>query len=298
MRYNVAILIPCHNEEKNIEILYQKLISSFNQLTKKVKNYSIYFINDGSTDHTKSEIKKLCKKYVSVKLIDLKRKFGKSIALQIGFSVIEEDIDLVFMMDGDLQDDPKEIGRFIEKIEEGYDLVSGYKKVRLDNIEKRTASKVYNKVLNITFKMNLHDHNCGFKCFKRKVLNDIKIYDNLHRFITIFANSKGYKVGEIEVEHHKRKHGKSKYGLTRYFVGFKDMIRVKFIISHKNVYSFIKDIVILGIILGILFVLNRVLFLIVFLLLVLIYCLLIYNLNRYQKFKIDMNKTNELFDVI
>lgn len=177
MKYKVAVLIPCYNEEESIAELYKRLKAAFNKFKKKINSYSIYFISDGSTDNTVKEVKKVIKNDSNVELLDLK-KSGKSIALQVGFSAIKDDVDLVFMMDGDLQDDPKEIGRFIEKIESGYDLVSGYKKIRLDNLEKRTASKVYNKSLNIIFRMNLHDHNCGFKCFKKEVVDKLKIYDN------------------------------------------------------------------------------------------------------------------------
>jgi len=186
MKYKIAVLVPCYNEEESIAELYKRLKDAFSKFKKKISSYSIYFISDGSTDNTVSEVKKVIKKDSNVELLDLK-KSGKSIALQVGFSMIKDDVDLVFMMDGDLQDDPKEIGRFIEKIESGYDLVSGYKKIRLDNLEKRTASKVYNKSLNIIFGMNLHDHNCGFKCFKKEVVDRLKIYDNLHRFITVLV---------------------------------------------------------------------------------------------------------------
>lgn len=229
-------------------------------------------------------------------LLDFKKRMGKSIGLQSAFNEVEDDVDLVFMMDADLQDDPKEINRFIEKIEEGYDLVSGYKKNRLDNLEKRMASKVYNRVINIVFGMNLHDHNCGFKCFKRNVLYDLKIYDNLHRYITILVNSMGYKVGEIDVLHHKRIHGKSKYGLSRYFIGFKDMIRIKYIINHQKKIWFLLDFIILLIILTLSFLINKILFIAMIILSVIINTVLIINLNRYKKF--DINDYKNLYNRI
>lgn len=288
MKYKIAVLIPCYNEEESIAELYKRLKAAFNKFKKKIDSYSIYFISDGSTDNTVKEVKKVMKNDSNVELLDLK-KSGKSIALQVGFSAIKDDVDLVFMMDGDLQDDPKEIGRFIEKIESGYDLVSGYKKIRLDNLEKRTASKVYNKSLNIIFRMNLHDHNCGFKCFKKEVVDKLKIYDNLHRFITVLVNDMGYKVGEIDVEHHKRMFGKSKYGLVRYFIGLKDALRIKFILSHKSWYSYTKDIIINGIILALAFFINRNLFLIVCIFLIAIYVFFIYNIRKYKKFSLDID---------
>lgn len=292
MKYNISIFIPCHDEEKNISKLFDKIQKSCDMLKNKIKKYNIYFIDDCSMDKTKNEIEKLVKKHKNVNLVHMKKQLGKSYALQVGFSLLTKDIDLVFMMDGDLQDDPKEIGRFIEKIEEGYDLVSGYKVIRLDNIEKRAASKVYNKVLNLVFNMNLHDHNCGFKCFRRKVIDNIKIYDNLHRYITVFTESKGFKVGEIGVEHHKRIYGKSKYGLMRYFIGFKDIIRVKFIISHSNIKSYIKDIIILLVILTMSFLINKLLFFIILIGLIIIYPILIYNTNKYNNFSIKKVKEN------
>lgn len=289
MKYKIAIIISCYNEEKNVEKIYDRIIEELYK-SKKIKDYQMYFINDVSKDNTKNNINKLVKKDKKVTLIDFKKRTGKSVGLQVGFNQIPKDIDLVFMMDADLQDDPKEIDRFIEKIESGYDLVSGYKKKRLDNLEKRTASKVYNKILNLIFKMNLHDHNCGFKCFKRKDLNDLKIYDNLHRYITILINSQGYKVGEIEVEHHKRIYGKSKYGLSRYFIGFKDMIRIKFIITHQKKNNLIFDFIISLLILVSSFYINKVLFATLFVIIMILYIILLVNLNKYNKFNIEEYK--------
>lgn len=289
MKYNISVIISCYNEEENVPKIYEKLIESINK-SKKVKDYEIVFINDNSQDRTKENIINLSKQDKKVKLITFLKRTGKSIGLQVGFENVDKNTDLVFMMDADLQDDPKEINRFIAKIEEGYDLVSGYKKIRLDNLEKKTASKIYNKVLNLVFKMNLHDHNCGFKCFRKEVLRNLKIYDDLHRFITVFVNAKGYSVGEIPVKHHKRIYGKTKYGLTRYFVGFKDMLRVKFILSHQNKKAFLIDTFIWGIILGCLFLVNKVIFGITIMLFVLIYSFLVYNLQHYQKFNISALK--------
>ena len=289
MKYKVAIVLSCYNEEKNIKKIYDSLIKETKKI-KKIKEYTIYFINDASTDNTLSNITKLIKKDKRIVLLDLKKRMGKSIGLQIAFNEMEDDIDLVFMMDADLQDDPKEINRFIEKIEEGYDLVSGYKKKRLDNIEKRIASKIYNKVLNIVFHMNLHDHNCGFKCFRRNVLYNLKIYDNLHRYITILVNSMGYKVAEIAVLHHKRIYGKSKYGFSRYFIGFKDLIKIKYIINHQNKIWFFIDFLILLCILVLLFFIDKLLFGIILIASTIINIVLFISLKRYNNFNIEHYK--------
>lgn len=283
MKYKIGIIISCYNEQKNVKIIYERLIDSLKN-SKKAKDYKIYFIEDNSKDNTKKNIKKLMKKDNKIELISFIKRTGKSIGLQVGFNRIDKNIDLVFMMDADLQDDPKEIDKFIEKIEEGYDLVSGYKKNRKDNLEKRLPSKIYNKVLNIFFNMNLHDHNCGFKCFKRNVINDIKIYDNLHRFLTVFIKYKGYKVGEIEVNHHKRIYGKSKYGITRYFIAFKDLIKVKYIVSHQKKHMFLLDFfIIVFLAIGFKLLFNNILMSII---LLIIYLLLLMSYIKYTNFDI------------
>ena len=288
MKYKIGVIISCYNEEKNIPKIYEKLIDSI-KTSKKIKDYIIYFIEDNSKDKTKANIKKIIKNDKKVKLISFSKRMGKSIGLQVGFNNIDKSIDLVFMMDADLQDDPKEIDKFIKKIEEGYDLVSGYKKNRKDSIEKKTASKVYNKFVNLVFRMDLHDHNCGFKCFKKEVLKDLKIYDNLHRYITVFVKEEGYSIGEIEVAHHKRIHGKSKYGITRYFIGFKDMVRVKYILLHQKKLSFILDIMIIAI-MALLLLINKILFIVLICIYLIIYLILLYNLKKYQKFDINTYK--------
>lgn len=288
MKYKIGVIISCYNEEKNIPKIYEKLIDNI-KTSEKIKDYIIYFIEDNSKDKTRENIKKIIKNDKKVKLISFSKRMGKSIGLQVGFNNIDKSIDLVFMMDADLQDDPKEIDKFIKKIEEGYDLVSGYKKNRKDGIEKKTASKVYNKLVNLVFKMDLHDHNCGFKCFRKEVLKDLKIYDNLHRYITVFVKEKGYSIGEIEVAHHKRIHGKSKYGITRYFIGFKDMVRVKYILLHQKKLSFILDIMII-VFMPLLLLINKILFIVLIGIYLIIYLILLYNLKKYQKFDINTYK--------
>lgn len=233
-KYTIAIVISAFNEEMSIKKLYQEIIKNIKK-SSKIKKYYLIFINANSSDNTQKYIKDLQQRDKQIILLDVNYKTGKADCLQMGFDNLPNDVDLVFTMDADLQDDPQELDRFIAKIEEGYDLVNGYKKVRLDNLEKRAASKVYNFVVNLVFGMHLHDHNCGFKCFRREVINHFKISGNLHRFITVIVDSHGYKVGEIAVLHHKRPYGKSKYGLSRYLIGFKDAIRVKYKILFKKI---------------------------------------------------------------
>ena len=162
MKYNVAVIISCFNEEENVEKIYKKLVNELKK-SKKIDDYKIYFINDVSTDSTLENIEKLMKKDKKVTLINFKRRMGKSLGLQAGFNEVSKDIDLVFMMDADLQDDPKEIDRFIEKIEEGYDVVSGYKQNRLDNLEKKPASALNYKKKNKIKNLKTLNYNYKFR---------------------------------------------------------------------------------------------------------------------------------------
>lgn len=293
MKYDIAIVIPCYNEEENINELYESIVNSIKK-SDKIKKYKLYIFNDCSTDNTLHEIKEIDDK--NIVIINGTRKMGKSAGLEIAFNIIPKDVDLVFMMDADLQDDPKEFDNFIKNIEKGYDLVSGYKKIRYDSLEKRLASKLYNKILNLVFNMNLHDHNCGFKCFRRDALSNLKIYENLHRFITVFINSYGLEVSEIEVKHHKRKHGKSKYGISRYFIGLKDIIKVKFILDHDKKSWIVNDLFVNSILLLITYFLNKNLAIIFFILMISIYIILMLNLKKYKNFTCNKIKCFELIN--
>ena len=165
--------------------------------------------------------------YKNVHLIAFRKNFGKAAALQAGFRNSKGDI--VITMDADLQDDPKEIPRFIEKLEEGYDLVSGWKKERHDPLEKRLPSKLFNRVTAHLSGVHLHDFNCGFKAYRREVVDSIDVYGELHRYIPVLAYRKGFRITEITVEHHAREFGKSKYGLERYLRGLFDSMTVAFL---------------------------------------------------------------------
>ena len=285
MMYDIGIIISCYNEEDSIKELYDEIICSIKK-SKKINKYKLYFINDNSSDDTIKIIKSIKDKNINI--INFKKRMGKSVGLEVAFKLVSKNLDLIFMMDADLQDDPNEFDRFITKIEEGYDLVTGYKKKRLDSKEKKFASKIYNKILNLIFNMNLHDHNCGFKCFRSNIIDKIKIYDNLHRFITVLVKYMGYKVSEIEVKHHKRKYGKSKYGITRYFIGFKDILRVKYIVSYKDIKYIFFNIFFSAIILIISLFINKVFFFLI--LIVLYYIYVNYSLLFYESFNIDKIK--------
>jgi len=225
----ISVVIPVFDEEKNVEELH-KVLSGV--LKKNKLKYEILFIDDGSRDKTYSVLKKLRKKDKGVKLIKFRANFGKAYALQVGFKRVKG--DYVFTMDGDLQDDPKEIPNFLKKIKEGYDLVSGWKFRRYDPMGKTLPSKLFNWLTSYMTGVNIHDSNCGFKCYRKEVVKNIEIYGELHRNIPALAKWKGYKIGEIKVKHHPRKHGVSKYGIERLLKGFLDLMTVKYLMTYNN----------------------------------------------------------------
>ncbi|WP_307785944.1 glycosyltransferase family 2 protein [Okeania sp. KiyG1] len=182
-------------------------------------------MDDGSNDSSWIEINKLIKEHPQkIKGIRLRRNFGKSSALSAGFKKATGNI--IFTLDADLQDDPAEVPKFLEKLESGYDLVSGWRKHRNDPFSKTLPSKLFNGVTSILTGVKLHDFNCGLKAYKKEVLDCIKVYGELHRYIPVLAHSLGFKISEVAVRHHRRKQGKSKYGLERYTRGFLDLLTV------------------------------------------------------------------------
>jgi len=222
----ISIVIPVYNEAKNILPLYNAITNSL----REIKSYEILFINDGSRDHTGRTIEQVITGDPRVKLVNLRRNFGKADALSIGFK--KADGDIIITMDGDMQDDPIEIPRFIAKINEGYDLVSGWKFKRHDPITKTIPSRMFNKLTAMTSGLKIHDFNCGFKAYRKELAKSLHIYGELHRYIPALAHWEGYKIAEIKVTHHKRMYGKSKYGITRLFKGFLDLLTIKYL----NVY--------------------------------------------------------------
>ncbi|MDR2884248.1 MAG: glycosyltransferase family 2 protein [Deferribacteraceae bacterium] len=235
----VTFVIPCLNEDESLRPLYTGIVEQFNG--KDEYRYEIMFIDDGSTDGSLSTIKQLAKDDSAVRYISFRKNMGKAIALQTGFNKCTNS-DIIITMDADLQDDPSEIFNFIGKIEEGYDLVSGWKYNRLDPLEKRLPSKLFNKTISMLSGVKLHDFNCGFKAYRAEVVRSVNIYGELHRFIPVLANRSGFKIAEITVKHNKRQFGKSKYGWERYFRGLLDAISVTFIsrFYHRPMYLFGK----------------------------------------------------------
>ncbi|OGM01748.1 glycosyl transferase family 2 [Candidatus Woesearchaeota archaeon RBG_13_36_6] len=225
----LSFVIPAYNEEKSIVLLYNKL----EQVLKTTrKSYEIIFVDDGSTDSTFDELKKIHRTQSKIKIVRFQRNFGKAAALTAGFE--EAQGEIIFTMDADLQDDPEDIPLFLEMVQKGYDLVSGWRVDRKDSIAKRLLSRLYNWLTSMVVGLKLHDYNCGFKCYKKGLVKSIDVYGELHRYIPALAYWKGYKIGEVTVKHHKRRFGKTKYGLGRVFKGFLDLISIKYIYVYNK----------------------------------------------------------------
>ena len=223
----ISVVVPVMNEEQNVRPLYEKLSAQLNALGR---NYEVIFVDDGSTDKTFAELKTLHANNPSiVRVIRFRRNFGKTPALVAGFSRCQGEI--VFTMDGDLQDDPQEIPRFLEKLDEGYDLVSGWKYPRLDPISKTFPSHVFNGLVSSMTGVHLHDINNGFKAYRREVIEDshLKLYGEFHRFVPVMAHWRGFSVTEIKVHHHPRQYGVSKFGARRFARGLIDLMNVLFL---------------------------------------------------------------------
>ena len=237
----LSIVIPAYNEEDSIKPLYDEIEASVAKLIKnhKIQDYEILFVNDGSSDNTEKNIVKLTADK-RVKLISLRKNFGKSKALQVGFQHICGDI--IVTMDADLQDDPAELANFIAKLDEGYDMVSGWKFNRLDPLEKTLPSKLFNFVTSKVSGIKIHDFNCGFKAYRKEVVKSLNIYGEFHRYIPVLALRNGFKITEITVKHHKRQFGKSKFGMERYLRGMFDAVSALFLLKFydKPMYFFGK----------------------------------------------------------
>ena len=226
---NLSIIIPVFNESKSLLTLFKEISAI---VIKNKIITEILFINDGSSDNSWSIIKSISKKhnkYLIVKGISFKENSGKSAALNVGFSHASGDV--VITMDGDLQDDPKEIPNFYDAIMlDGFDLVSGWKKKRNDPLSKTIPTKLYNLTTRYFSGINLHDFNCGFKSYKKNVVKNIIVSGEMHRYIPLLVKKKGFnRIGELIVNHRSRKHGKSKYGLERFSNGFLDLVTIIFI---------------------------------------------------------------------
>ena len=226
---DISIVIPLFDEEANIEKLYGQLKTVLQDLNKE---YELIFIDDGSTDNSFSILQDFHEKDKTVKVVQFRRNFGKSAALSVGFKYAKGKI--IVTMDADLQDDPREIANFIKKLDEGYDIVSGWRFERKDSFSKTLPSKLFNYLTSLLTGIKIHDFNCGFKVCKKEVIENINIYGELHRYIPVLAHWRGYKVGEIKVRHYPRGGGSSKYGIGRLFRGFTDLLTVLFLTRYAR----------------------------------------------------------------
>lgn len=223
----ISIVVPLLNESQSLNELHHRLVKVMGRLGR---TFEIIYIDDGSTDGSLDILRTIHSKDRRVKVVSFRRTYGKSAALAVGFE--EAQGDVIVTIDADLQDDPDEIPALIEKLESGYDLVSGWKKHRKDPISKTLPSRVFNLLVRLVTGLKLHDINCGLKVYRREVTSQFKLYGQLHRFLPIFAFKEGYRVGEVVVKHHPRRYGKTKYGVRRFQHGILDLMTVVLITSY------------------------------------------------------------------
>lgn len=224
-----SVVVPVFNEQDSLEQLTAEIISAVSGLTDL---WEVVFVDDGSTDESWARIEHLAKLYPQVSGIQFRRNFGKAAALTAGVAATRYPI--VFTMDADLQDDPAEIPRFLQELEKGLDVVSGWKQVRNDPLDKTVPSRVFNYLVGKLTGVKLKDHNCGFKCYRREVFDEVRIYGELHRFVPVLAASFGFRVGQISVQHRARQHGKSKYGWRRIYRGLLDLMTVVMLTNYRQ----------------------------------------------------------------
>ncbi len=220
-RPELSLVIPLYNEVESLPELYAALAAALLPFADRCE---LIFVDDGSTDGSFSRLATLRAGDTRVKAVRLRSNQGKAIALSAGFR--EAQGDIVVTLDADLQDDPKEIPRFLEKVAGGYDLVCGWKARRHDAWSRRLLSAIFNRVTARLTGVWVHDANCGFKAYRRAVIEELRLHGELHRFIPALAGWRGFRIGEIEVEHHARKYGHSKYGAERIPRGFFDLLTV------------------------------------------------------------------------
>ena len=226
----ISAVIPVYNETESLPDLHCQFIAVCQE---NDYSYEVVFVDDGSTDSSWECILELQSSDPNVKGVRFRRNFGKAAALNAGFK--EATGEIVFTLDADLQDDPAEIPRFLEQLEEQQlDVISGWKKKRYDPWHKVGPSRVFNKMVSNLTKVKLHDHNCGFKCYRREVLQELHLYGELHRFVPVLAAARGFKVGEIVVQHRERKFGHSKYGVRRIVKGFLDLLTVYMLTGYGH----------------------------------------------------------------
>jgi glycosyltransferase involved in cell wall biosynthesis len=227
---DLSIIVPAFNEEESIPEVYLKIVHALEAVHEG--SYEIVFIDDGSTDGTFKAMKELADSDSQVKVVSFRTNMGKSAGYSVGFKLARGEV--VITMDADLQDDPSEIGKFLKKLAEGYDMVTGWKYRGKGSPSRSIPSKLFNRVVAMVTGLELHDFNCPFKAYRREVLRDLNLYGELYRFIPVLLFSRGYQIAEIRVDNLPRKHGKSKFGLERFMRGYLDLITVLFITRYDQ----------------------------------------------------------------
>jgi glycosyltransferase involved in cell wall biosynthesis len=224
----ISVVVPVHDEEDSVEPLLDELRAALDPLGTE---WEVLFVDDGSTDETFGALTRLHDREPGIRIVRLRRNFGKAAALAAGFA--EAAGDVVVTIDGDLQDDPAEIPRLLAKLDEGFDLVSGWKTRRRDPLRRRIVSRIFNSVTGRISGLRLHDLNCGLKAYRVEVLRGLRLYGELHRFIPVLAHYRGFRVAEVSVNHRPRGHGRSRYGMERYLRGFFDLLTVTFMGRYR-----------------------------------------------------------------
>lgn len=234
--YDVSIFIPVYNEEENLHLLQQRLDDA---LKNSGISYEIIYADDGSSDSSFQILTELANSNKNIKVLKFRRNYGQTAAMSAGIDAARGAV--LIPMDSDLQNDPSDIPKLLAKINEGYDVVSGWRKNRKDTfVNRKLPSMIANKLISIISGVNLHDYGCTLKAYKAEVLKDVKLYGELHRFIPICASWLGARVTEIPVQHHERQFGKSKYGINRTFKVILDLVLMKFLTDYitKPLYFF------------------------------------------------------------
>jgi len=224
----ISVVVPVHEEERTLALLFDELQAALDPLGQP---WEAVFVDDGSTDGSFAALTRLHDAHDNIRVVRLRRNFGKAAALAAGFANAQGDI--VVTIDADLQDDPAEIPRLLAKLDEGFDLVSGWKAHRRDPITRRALSRIFNWVTGRVSGLRLHDLNCGLKAYRAEVVQGLRLYGELHRFIPVLAHYRGHRIAEVPVNHRPREHGRSRYGVERYLRGFLDLLTVSFIGRYR-----------------------------------------------------------------
>jgi glycosyltransferase involved in cell wall biosynthesis len=225
----ISVVVPVHNEERSIALLLDELDSALQPLGAP---WEAIFVDDGSTDGSYAALTRLHSARENVVVVRLRRNFGKAAALAAGFAQAQGEV--IVTIDSDLQDDPAEIPRLLVKLDEGFDLVSGWKMRRRDSLRRRMLSRLFNAVARWISGVRLHDMNCGLKAYRTEVVRGLRLYGELHRFVPVLAHHRGFRIAELPVNHRPREHGRSRYGLERYLRGFLDLLTVSFLGRYRH----------------------------------------------------------------